>query len=109
MSINKSILKKENNTIQIKVEFDCFVDAPEQGYSYMICLEPFIKKSQDKKDAIQGNGKIIGKKNSLNIVIDNFSIKEETNFGAHYLNAIIVIGYEVSFIRRLIYTKPEGE
>ena len=86
-----------------------FVDAPEQGYSYMICLEPFIKKSQDKKDAIQGNGKIIGKKNSLNIVIDNFSIKEETNFGAHYLNAIIVIGYEVSFIRRLIYTKPEGE
>lgn len=103
------ILKKENNTIQIKVEFDCFVDAPEQGYSYMICLEPFIKKSQDKKDAIQGNGKIIGKKNSLNIVIENFSIKEETNFGAHYLNAIIVIGYEVSFIRRLIYTKPEGE
>ena len=53
--------------------------------------------------------KLLEKKNSLNIVIDNFSIKEETNFGAHYLNAIIVIGYEVSFIRRLIYTKPEGE
>lgn len=69
----------------------------------------YLEVLKDPWYAIQGNGKIIGKKNSLNIVIDNFSIKEETNFGAHYLNAIIVIGYEVSFIRRLIYTKPEGE
>lgn len=98
----------ENNRIKIVVDIDEASSVDTKVYAYMICLEPFIKKSSTKCDAVQGTGKRMKGENRITITIENFKIEEETNCGAHYLNAIVIIGHSISFIRRIIYIDSKG-